>query len=146
MKNNKDLAILVLSCDKYSDLWDDFFNLKEQHWPDCPYPTYVATDSVQYERPGVQVIHFGNIRTWTVCARKAIEKIDSHYIALFLEDAFIYKKIDSSIIEVDVQIMKEKGIDFLTLERDRTNKHTPNETPIAFAALTSSPFGSTCFC
>ena len=39
------LAILMLSCDKYSDLWDDFFNLKERFWPDCPYHCYLATDT-----------------------------------------------------------------------------------------------------
>ena len=120
--NSEDLAILVLSCDKYCDLWNDFFNLKEKYWPDCPYPCYLATDTVDYQREGVQLIRFGNIRTWSICAKKAIEKIKEPYIALFLEDAFIYKTIDSSIIADDLQFVIDKKADFLTLERNRMQK------------------------
>lgn len=120
--NTSPLAILVLSCDKYSDLWDDFFNLKERFWPDCPYPCYLATDTLEYNRKGVQLIHFGNIRTWSICAREALKQIREPYIALFLEDAFIYKMIDSSIIDDDLQFAIEQKADFLTLERNRMQK------------------------
>lgn len=116
------LAILVLSCDKYSDLWDDFFNLKERYWPDCPYHTYLATDSVDYQRKGVDVIHFGKIRTWTICAQNALRLIPEPYIALFLEDAFIYKEIETSIIESDLDFVVKHNVDYLTLERNRKNK------------------------
>lgn len=125
--NDSKLAILVLSCDKYSDLWDDFFNLKEKFWPDCPYSCYLATDMVDYHRDGVQLIQFGNIRTWSICARKAIEQIKEPYIALFLEDAFIYKTIDSSIIADDLQFAIDQKADFLTLERNRMQKSLTSE-------------------
>lgn len=130
-KNTSPLAILVLSCDKYCDLWDDFFNLKERFWSDCPYPCYLATDTIDYQREGVQLIHFGNIRTWSICARKAIEQITEPYIALFLEDAFIYKKIDTSIIANDLQFAIEEKADFLTLERNRMQKSLTIEDQVA---------------
>ena len=120
--NNSDLAILVLSCDKYSDVWDDFFNLKEKFWPDCPYKCYLATDTKSYHRDGVETIHFGNIRTWSICATKAIEQIKEPYIALFLEDAFIYKQIVTSIIEENLNIFVKNKMDFLTMERNRMEK------------------------
>lgn len=126
-----ELAILVLSCDKYSDLWNDFFNLKEKYWPDCPYPCYLATDTVEYERDGVQMIHFGNIRTWSICARKALEQISEPYVALFLEDAFIYKIIDNSIIEDDFRIFKEHKMDFLTLERNRMERKFTSDDQVS---------------
>lgn len=129
--NTSPLAILVLSCDKYSDLWDDFFNLKERFWSDCPYPCYLATDTVDYQREGVQLIHFGNIRTWSICARKAIEQIKEPYVALFLEDAFIYKKIDSSIIADDLNFAINQKADFLTLERNRMQKSLSAEVQLA---------------
>lgn len=118
--DSSQMAILVLSCDKYSDLWDDFFNLKEKYWPDCPYPCYLATDTVEYERDGVQLIHFGNIRLWSVCARKALEQIKEPYVALFLEDAFIYKTIDTSIVEENLKFMIDHKADYLTMERNRS--------------------------
>lgn len=129
--NSSQLAILVLSCDKYSDLWDDFFNLKERFWSDCPYPCYLATDTVEYQRDGVQLIHFGNIRTWSICARKALDQIPEPYVALFLEDAFIYNNIDNSIIEYDFQIFKEHKMDFLTLERNRMERKFTSDDQIS---------------
>lgn len=125
MDYNNDLAIMVLSCDKYSDLWDDFFNLKERFWPDCPFKTFLATDTKEYTREGVETIHFGSIRTWSICAQNALRQIDYPYIALFLEDAFIYKTIETDIIIDDLNIFKEKSMDFMTLERDYK---TPRES------------------
>lgn len=130
-KKTSKLAILMLSCDKYSDLWDDFFNLKERYWPDCPYHCYLATDKKEYRREGVDVIHFGDIRTWSICAVKAIEQIKEPYIALFLEDAFIYNKIDTSIIEENLNLFIERKMDFLTMERNRMEKSYSSEDQVA---------------
>lgn len=129
--NASKLAILMLSCDKYSDLWDDFFNLKERFWPDCPYHCYLATDTKEYHRDGVETIHFGNIRTWSICAAKAIEQIKEPYIALFLEDAFICKTIDTSIVEENLQLFIDKKMDFLTMERNRMEKALSPEDQVA---------------
>ncbi len=119
MELNHKMAILVLSCDKYSATWNNFFDLKEMFWPDCNFKCYLATDSKEYHREGVEVIHFGSIREWSKCARIALEHIDAPYISLFLEDAFIYKKIDNIIINEDVDFAEGHHVDFLTLEKKR---------------------------
>ena len=36
-------AILIVSCDKYSDLWDPFFKLFFKFWPDCPFNIYLLS-------------------------------------------------------------------------------------------------------
>lgn len=115
-KNNK-LAIIVVSCDKYSDLWDDVFNLLDIHWANRPYKTYLATDSKPYERKGVEVIHFGNIRQWMVCTRKAVERIDSEYVLFLMEDYFAIKDIDTQVIEDDIRFMEENHADFINLHQ-----------------------------
>lgn len=125
-----ELAILMLSCDKYSDLWDDFFNLKERFWPDCPYHCYLATDTKEYHREGVDVIHFGDIRTWSICAARALEQIKEPYVALFLEDAFIYKKIDTNVVEENLRFMINHQADYLTMERNRSGSELSMEDQV----------------
>ena len=128
MKKDNRLAILVMSCDKYKGVWNDFFNLKEKYWPDCPYNCYLATDSEDYKRENVTLIHFGNIRLWTVCVRKALEQLPEPYVALFLEDAFICEKIDTSIIDSDLSFIIDNNVDFFTLEKYRKgDKRNPAE-------------------
>lgn len=115
MEYSKDLSIVVVSCDKYSDLWDDVFNLKDKFWPDCPYKTYLATDKAPYNREGVDVIHFGNIREWMVCTRKALESIDTPYVLFLMEDYFITKQIDNMSIEDVLCFMKEQNASFVNM-------------------------------
>lgn len=109
------MAIVVVSCDKYSDLWDDMFNLLDIHWPDRPYKTYLTTDSKPYEREGVEVLHFGDIRQWMVCTRTALEMINTEYVLFLLEDYFIIKDIDTKQIEEDLEFMEQYHADFLNM-------------------------------
>lgn len=113
------LSILVMSCDKYYGIWDDFFNLKEKFWPDCPYKTYLATDSREYAREGVETIHFGNIREWSKCVRSAVSSIKTPYVCLWLEDALICRKIDSAVIESDLEYVLDNRVDYFCIEIKR---------------------------
>ena len=40
MKMNTKMAIFVLSCDKYKDVWDEFFNLKDKYWASLANPAF----------------------------------------------------------------------------------------------------------
>lgn len=113
-KNNK-LAMLLLSCDNYSDLWDDFFNLREKFWPDCPYTWYVVTESKDYTRTNVEVIKCGNELNWAGRFRKAVQSVDNPLIGVYLEDYFINATVDNERIEGLVDFAIEKGVDFLDL-------------------------------
>ena len=85
---NNTLSILVLSCDNYSDLWDDFFNLRDKFWPDCEYRWYVVTETKDYKRNNVEVIKCGKELNWAGRFRKAVQSLDSPLVGVFLEDYF----------------------------------------------------------
>ena len=116
MKETKDLlSILVLSCDNYSDLWDDFFNLKEKFWPSCPYKWYVVTESKDFKRENVDVIKCGKELNWAGRFRKAVQTVSTPLVGVFLEDYFINAPIDDDRIKELVAFSVEKGVDFLDL-------------------------------
>lgn len=99
------MAMLVLSCDGYSDLWDDFFNLRDKFWPDCPFKWYVVTETKDYKRAGVDVIKCGKDLNWAGRFRKAVEQVEAQYIGIYLEDYFITKKVDNGIIQSLIKVM-----------------------------------------
>ena len=41
---NKKMTMLILSCDKFSDLWDGHVKQLEKYWPDRNVDTYIITD------------------------------------------------------------------------------------------------------
>ena len=116
MNETKDLlSILVLSCDNYSDLWNDFFNLKEKFWPDCPYQWHVVTESKDYKRENVGVIKCGKELNWAGRFRKAVQTVETPLVGVFLEDYYINAPIDNERICSLVHFAMEKGVDFLDL-------------------------------
>ena len=42
---NSQYAVVVSSCDAYSDAWKPFFKLFFKYWSDCPFPIYLVTNT-----------------------------------------------------------------------------------------------------
>lgn len=110
---NKELVLLVLSCDGYSDLWDDFFNIRDLNWSDCPYKWYLVTESKDYVRTGVEVIKCGKEMNWAARFRHAVKLIDADYYGIYLEDYFIDTKVDNTIIKDLIDTMVENKVTYI---------------------------------
>lgn len=102
--------MLVLSCDAYSALWGDFFNLRDKYWPDCPYKWYLVTESKDFQRDGVEVIKCGKDFNWAGRLRYALHLVDTKYVGIYLEDYFISAKVDNARIEKMLILMEKDGI------------------------------------
>lgn len=93
---NKNCSVVVLTCDSYSDLWEPFFILKNRYWNDCPYETYLITETKECEY--CKTINI-NEKIWTKRVREGLKKIKSDYVIILLEDFFIRDKVDNERIE-----------------------------------------------
>lgn len=123
------MALLVLSCDKYSPIWNDFFNLRDKFWKDCQYPWYLVTESKDYERFGVNVIKCGKDTSWSRRFRMAVQSVDAEYIGLFLDDFFISSQVDNQLIESLLDLMEHDHVSTINvgnvfgwITRQQTNK------------------------
>jgi len=99
MKSPKNLAILVQSCDSFSDLWNPFFSFLFKNWPDCPYNIYLTTNELVFNHHKVITINTDTLSTWSERLSIAVELIQEDYVLLLLEDYFIYKPVNTSMIE-----------------------------------------------
>ena len=113
MKNN--LTILVVSYDGYRDMWNDFFNCKKLNWPDCPYETVLANNIDDFQYEGVRVINCGKDAQWSTRTRKALEAINTKYVCFMLEDFFISKKVETTVIEDVLKTMETNEIKYYKL-------------------------------
>lgn len=83
-------AVLVVSCDKYSDLWEPFFQLFWRFWPDCPFNVYLLSNKVSAEIPQVRNLLVGDDLSWSDSLLKGVAQLKEEYVFLFLDDLFLY--------------------------------------------------------
>jgi len=93
---NKNCSVVVLTCDSYSDLWEPFFILKNRYWDDCPYETYLITETKKCKYS--KTINVDE-KIWTKKVREGLNKIKSDYVIILLEDFFIRDKVDNERIQ-----------------------------------------------
>jgi len=88
-------AILVASCDSYSDLWAPFFALFERFWGDCPFPVYLASNTVAYSGGRVRTLLSGPDVSWSDSLALSLRALPAEYVLLFLDDLLLCRRVDS---------------------------------------------------
>lgn len=113
--NNKNLTILVVSTDSYSDLWDNFFHCFHKYWSDCPYDVRLVNNLKNINISGVDIYHNSFDAQWSERTRSALMQIETRYICFMLEDFFISSKVDNKQIEEAIKIMEKAQIKYYKL-------------------------------
>ena len=65
MGKNKNIDLLVISCDTYSDIWDTFFDTFFRYWQDCPLDIHLISNSKSYNHSEVHPIKVGQDISWS---------------------------------------------------------------------------------
>lgn len=112
---NKNTAILVLSCDKYADAWQPFFLFLKKYWSDCVFPIYLGTNKKYFVFPNVKQIFSNKTTTWSDELKTILEQIPEKNIIIILEDYFITKPVNNKAILDLVDVMEKTDASFLKL-------------------------------
>jgi hypothetical protein len=130
----KVVTFLVVSCDKYSDIWPVFFQQMSRNWPDCPYQVCLLTNELDFQFNGVTVIKTGPDIDYSTQVRCAVESIKTPWLILWLEDCVFSERINSARVEKIVQSAIEINAGYLKLSDDY---------PLSYDETGSSEFGPT---
>ncbi len=95
--NNK-LAVIVISCDKYEDLWLPFFQLFKKFWPDCPFQVYLLCNMKEFSFPGVITIKVGNDISWSDNLKTGLGRINEEYVLMFIDDLFLRASVQTPML------------------------------------------------
>ena len=115
---SKKLAIVGIFYDGYYDVWEDFLELKERFWKDCPYPLYIINQSQKLsfkKEYNVTVINAGVDAEYSKKVQTAIEKVDADYLLLLLEDFFMSHEISGGVFDETIKFMKEHDINYYSM-------------------------------
>jgi hypothetical protein len=110
MSAPSEVPILVISCDRYADVWKPFFEIFFRRWPECPYPVYLGTNSGRYDDPRVTTIDVGADLSWASGVQSMLDRLGSEHVALFLEDFLILKPVDGVTIANFLDIARRERV------------------------------------
>lgn len=129
MKSNSN-AILIISCDKYSDLWDGFFFFFWKNWHNCPYKIYLGSNTLSYTKDKrIHTILSGKDIDWSTSLKKILSQIPEKNILIWPDDAFIVSPVQNKQVK--------KCIDFL-IKKKAKNIHC--RPPPAGDSITHTSF------
>lgn len=104
----QDVALFVMSCDKYSSVWYPYFELIKKYWPNHPDNVYLSSETRGYSCAGIDinVINSNKVEPWSKRLYDALHKIPEEYIIFSLEDFFLLGPVDNTRIQKCLEWMK----------------------------------------
>lgn len=103
-----DFAILILSCDKYNDLWQPFIDQFHRQFPDNPYLIYFGSNEMACEYNGVIPILSGKDRDWSTSFRSILNQVPARKLFVILEDLFVSSPITKADFDECVRFMLDR--------------------------------------
>jgi hypothetical protein len=100
-----DVSIIVSSTDKYSELWDPFFNLLFSHWKSLNsvnknLPIYLISNKKFYKNNRIQNIRIPQEKSWSDNMLVTLEHVKTDYVIILLEDFFINHLDEKRMVDV----------------------------------------------
>jgi len=86
---SNEVAVLVVSCDKYSDLWEPFFTLFSMYWKPCPFKLYLLSNREKWEKWNVTNLLVGEDVSWSDSLKSGLEMLSEPYVLMTLDDLFL---------------------------------------------------------
>ncbi len=127
---NENFAVLISSCDKFSDLWREHIRLYRENWQGESVKTYLVTDKeTEASFEGVQIIAAPANYDFPMRIKYALQYIEAPYVLLTLDDYFAVNPIKREDLLYLANRADEEKIDYLMLYDRRRDK------PRKFSAL-----------
>lgn len=106
------LAMMVVSCDAYTELGKNFFELQERYMGWFDGPRYFINESRSVDYPGVHVIHVGTDVNWSKKVELALQSIPEKYILFMLEDYFIGENVSRDRLCDAFDLIQQYGLSY----------------------------------
>ena len=83
------IAIVILSCDKFKITWKPCIDHLVNAWPNCPYPIYLLNNFIPSNDDRVIDLLVGDDLNWSDSLIKGLLKIEEKRVFFIYDDSFI---------------------------------------------------------
>ena len=118
---NTDIAIVILSCDKFKVTWKPCFDHLFNAWPECTYPVYLLNNFTPSKDERVIDLLVGEDLNWSDSLKKGLLKIDQDRVFFIFDDSFL-TKIDLKEINIIFKTAIENDLKSVALRKNPFGK------------------------
>lgn len=91
----REIGVLVVSCDRYRDLWEPFFRCFFKYWPDCPFRVYLGTNHQILADSRVTTLAIGEDRSYAENLRAMLECIPEAWVIFWVDDRLVSSPVQT---------------------------------------------------
>ena len=135
-------AVLVLSCDKYSDVWPAFFECFRKYFRAGNWPVYLGSNTKKGHDPEVITILSGGDPDWSTSYKRILQQIPQKKLFVILEDLFLSSKVDEHMLVALVDFMFEKDARHIRYWANPL-PDLPTDNPLVGECVKGAPYRST---
>lgn len=118
---DKQISVVISSCDKYRYLWDIQLALFQKYWATCPYDIYMISESsrLPHINTSINVINYNtNLptsgpRDWSTSLVKLLTTLESEYIIYLQEDYVFIRNVDQHRLNKLVKFSLDNQINYV---------------------------------
>lgn len=113
------ITCFILSCDKFSDLWEGNIKMLNHFWPDKAFDVFLVTDNnTDRVIEGVTILSMGADVEWSDRLKKALSFVKTPFVFLTLDDYFLIEKVDNKKFCSLIHLMENERLDYLRMFPD----------------------------
>lgn len=108
----QDCALVIHSCDAYSEIWPVFFAALKDNWLDCDVDIYLNTETQSFKVDGLNLVtvnqdQFGKGIAWGKRLLGLMKRIDKPYIISLFDDFLIESPVNTKTLKECLSILKK---------------------------------------
>ena len=117
------LSVLISSCDKFSDLWNENINAYRKHWKNNKCETFLVTDkNSNWSKKGITLVVAEGQNDFPLRIKHALNQIKTQYVLVTLDDYFLIDDVSNDKLSYLVKRMEKEKIQYLSLYNRRITK------------------------
>lgn len=140
---SRSFAVLVLSCDKYADVWPAFFKCLRENFPEGDWPIYLGSNTKACREPGVVTVLSGSDTDWSTSYKRILEQIPEEKIFVILEDLFLSTKVAADQLNALIEFMVEKDANHIRYWANPCPPDLSTDNPLIGECAKGAPYRST---
>ncbi len=92
--NTNDYAVIIMSCDSYSDVWEPFSQGWDKFWPNCPFNCYLISETIPFHHKSIKNIQTAKPMRWGEMLLYVLSRIKTENIIYLQEDYILREKVN----------------------------------------------------